>query len=79
MQENKKLNFKTFEKQIHSPHISFCDEEKIKELLHLEPGSVSPIGIIYDPNCKVHLYIDSNLQNNLISPQSEYKSSIHPL
>lgn len=45
MQKNKKSNFKKFEKQIHLSHISLCDEIKLKELLHLKPGSVSAFRI----------------------------------
>ena len=42
--------------------LSFANSEKLFEILHLTPGSVSPFGIINDKANLVTLLIDTDLQ-----------------
>ncbi len=44
--------------------LSFAGEEPLSELLNLTPGSVSAMGLIFDPGHKVRLLIDEALLQN---------------
>jgi Ala-tRNA(Pro) deacylase len=35
----------------------------MQELLHIQPGAVSPMGLIYDTDCRVRLIIDRDLES----------------
>lgn len=43
--------------------LSFASPERMMRYLGLEPGSVSPFGLINDKENHVHLFLDENLQN----------------
>lgn len=51
--------------------LSFASPERMSRYLGLEPGSVSPFGLINDTERHVHLFLDANLQN-------ANKLSFHP-
>ncbi len=42
--------------------LSFASPERMMKYLGLEPGSVSPFGLINDAEHHVHLFLDENLQ-----------------
>lgn len=42
--------------------LSFASPERMIKFLGLEPGSVSPFGLINDTENHVHLFLDANLQ-----------------
>lgn len=42
--------------------LSFASPERMMKYLGLEPGSVSPFGLINDEEHHVHLFLDANLQ-----------------
>lgn len=42
--------------------LSFASPERLMKYLGLEPGSVSPFGLINDTDHHVHLFLDANLQ-----------------
>lgn len=42
--------------------LSFASPERMMKYLGLEPGSVSPFGLINDNDHHVHLFLDANLQ-----------------
>ena len=42
--------------------LSFASAERMMRYLGLEPGSVSPFGLINDTEHHVHLFLDTNLQ-----------------
>lgn len=42
--------------------LSFASPERMMKYLGLEPGSVSPFGLINDTDHHVHLFLDANLQ-----------------
>ncbi len=42
--------------------LSFASPERMMKYLGLEPGSVSPFGLINDTENHVHLFLDANLQ-----------------
>ena len=43
--------------------LSFASPERMMRYLGLEPGSVSPFGLINDAEHHVHLFLDEQLQN----------------
>jgi Ala-tRNA(Pro) deacylase len=56
------LNIKVLESRLKQGKISFASEIRLKKYLGLEPGSVSPFGLIHDKEKNVHIFIDENLQ-----------------
>jgi len=65
------LNIKDLEKRLKQGKISFASPQRLKKYLGLEPGAVSPFGLINDQDQKVHVFIDNNLK-------SSDKISFHP-
>lgn len=63
IKDNKMANLKEIQKLLKTPKLSFASTNKLKEILNLLPGSVTPLSIIYDNNNKVTLLIDSDLKN----------------
>lgn len=55
--------FKTSDisKQVGSSRLSFGAGEQMEELLRVHPGSVSPMGLLFDPENRVRLLVDSGL------------------
>lgn len=49
--------------QINSARLSFADENHMRQLLGVTPGSVTPLGLIQDKECIVNLLLDSELKN----------------
>ena len=43
--------------------LSFASPERMMRYLGLEPGSVSPFGLINDENHEVYLFLDENIKN----------------
>ncbi len=62
LQENKKANIKEIAKIVNTSHLSFTKISELKDILHLEKGSVTPFGIINDITNKVLLVIDKDLK-----------------
>lgn len=67
----KRLNTKELAKQIGSGHLSFATSEDISRLLHAYPGAVSPLGLIFDKDKEISLFIDSWLTR-------QHEVAIHP-
>ena len=61
MPGEKRFKTKTFSRLIGSSRLSFASEEAMESLLGLTPGSVTALGLMNDTECKVALYIDSEL------------------
>jgi len=60
-EHSKKLSIKKLE-EILNEKLSFASPERLKKYLNLEPGSVSPFGLINDISKNVKLLVDSDLQ-----------------
>jgi Ala-tRNA(Pro) deacylase len=60
---NKKTDLKKFAELVNEKKISFASSKALKEKLGLEPGSVSPFGLINDSEHRVEVYIDSEIYN----------------
>lgn len=68
---NARLRTADVSKQAGTPRLSFAGEEDMEALLHTRPGAVSPMGLIFDPECRVRLLVDGALRE-------EEKLAFHP-
>ena len=50
------------EQRLRQGKLSFASPERMARYLGLEPGSVSPFGLINDEEHHVHLFLDKNLE-----------------
>ena len=50
------------EHRLHQGKLSFASPQRMERYLGLEPGSVSPFGLINDEEHHVHLFLDATLQ-----------------
>ena len=68
---HKKVDLKELSQKIPSRRLSFASEDKLKELLSLEKGHVTPLGILNNEQKNVKLVIDDELEDK--------KIGVHPL
>jgi Ala-tRNA(Pro) deacylase len=61
----------SLEKKLKQGKLSFASEKRLKKYLGVQPGSVSPFGLINDEDCHVHVFMDEQLQH-------ANKISFHP-
>lgn len=57
----RQLDIHDLEKRLKQGKLTFASDARLKKYLGLEPGSVSPFGLINDTNKHVHLFIDEQL------------------
>jgi Ala-tRNA(Pro) deacylase len=57
----RQLNIRDLEKRLKQGKLTFASDKRLKRYLGLEPGSVSPFGLINDKENHVHLFIDEKL------------------
>jgi Ala-tRNA(Pro) deacylase len=65
MEHDKVFNIKMFGKQSNIGRLSFASEKRLNKYLNLQPGAVSPFGLINDQDNHVEVYVDQNLKNAL--------------
>ena len=65
------LAIRDLEQSLHQGKLSFASGARMEKYLGLQPGSVSPFGLINDIDNHVHLFIDENLRK-------EQSLSFHP-
>ena len=65
------LKIHELEKRLGQGKISFASEQRMQKYLGLQPGSVSPFGLINDKEHHVHVFLDEHLQK-------AQKISFHP-
>ena len=58
MPASARLDMKLLRRQIDSRPLTFVSEEEMQKLIKLQPGHVSPLGLIHDADNIVELYID---------------------
>lgn len=61
MPGDKKFKTKELSAQIQSARLSFADAHDMLKYLDIEPGAVSIMGLMNDPNCCVQLLIDEDV------------------
>jgi len=59
----RQLNIRDLEKRLKQGKLTFASDQRLKKYLCLEPGSVSPFGLINDSEKNVHLFIDEKLKD----------------
>jgi len=59
----RQLNIRDLEQRLKQGKLTFASDQRLKKYLGLEPGSVSPFGLINDKEKHVHLFIDATLKN----------------
>ena len=57
----RQLDIHDLEKRLKQGKLTFASDQRLKKYLGLEPGSVSPFGLINDKENHVHLFIDEKL------------------
>ena len=67
---NKRVDLKQFRKRYGLRALSFASADELFLIMKLLPGSVTPLGILNDTECKVHFYLDAEFSGN--------KIGIHP-
>ncbi len=66
-----KLDIHDLEKRLKQGKLSFASDQRLMKFLGVEPGSVTPFGLINDKENHVHLFMDENLK-------SEDRLAFHP-
>jgi Ala-tRNA(Pro) deacylase len=60
----RQLNIHDLEKRLLQGKLTFASDQRLKKHLGLEPGSVSPFGLINDKEKHVHIFIDEKLNES---------------
>ena len=58
----RQLDIHDLEKRLLQGKLTFSSDQRLKKYLGVEPGSVSPFGLINDDEKNVHLFIDEKLK-----------------
>ena len=68
VQGDKRVDLKEFRKAFGTRSLSFASAEELLSILHLTPGSVTPLGLLNDEEKRVDFYLDNCLvgQDHLI-------------
>lgn len=76
MDEDKKANIKDISKLVGISHLSFAHKEDLMNVLGLEEGSVTPLGIINDKDNLALIIIDEYLKDKkiLVHPNTNTKT-----
>lgn len=64
----KKIDLKILSEKVGAKRLSFASAESLQEILHLTPGSVTPLAIINDKENRVELVVDQEvMEQNILS------------
>ena len=56
----KRVDLKEFRQEHGTRRLSFASAEDLWKLIHIKPGSVSPLGLLNNQQCNVKLYLDGD-------------------
>jgi len=59
----RQLDIRDLEKRLRQGKLTFASDKRLKQHLGVEPGSVSPFGLINDKDNHVYLFIDEKLND----------------
>jgi Ala-tRNA(Pro) deacylase len=59
---NNTLNIRELEQRLKQGKLTFASTQRMQKYLSLEPGSVSPFGLIHDVDNHVHVFLDIHLK-----------------
>ena len=62
VESSKRADLKDLNRQLGEDRLSFASPERMKRYLGLEPGAVSPFGLIYDRDKEVRVVLDKDLK-----------------
>lgn len=62
----RRVDLKEYRATFGTRRLSFANEEDMKELLGVTPGSVTPLGLLNDTNCRVKFFIDKDFVDGMI-------------
>lgn len=76
IEEDKKADLKHLASFLNTSKLSFASSDALKEILNLEPGSVTPLSIINDKNNKCKIILDKDIENKkiLVHPNTNTKT-----
>jgi Ala-tRNA(Pro) deacylase len=57
-----RMDVRSLEQKLKQGKISFASDWRLKKYLNLQPGSISPFGLLHDETKHVKLFLDDNLQ-----------------
>lgn len=63
---DKRVDLKTFRKAHGLRNLSFASPDELAALLALTPGSVTPLGLLNDAECRVQLFLDAEFGGQTI-------------
>lgn len=59
---NRQINMVDLQSRLESSKLSFASEDRLKKYLGLTKGSVTPFGVLNDPDSRVEVFIDKDLE-----------------
>ena len=62
----RRVDLKEFRATFGTRRLSFANEDDMKELLGITPGSVTPLGLLNDTDCRVKFFIDKDFVDGMI-------------
>ncbi len=63
---DKRVDLKDFRQKHELRHLSFASADDLLEIMELTPGSVTPLGLLNDSECKVKFYLDAEFESGMI-------------
>ncbi len=57
---DKRVDLKEFKQKYNTRSLSFASENDLMNIMNLPAGSVTPLGILNDTECKVQFYLDKD-------------------
>ncbi len=62
----RRIDLKEFRATFGTRRLSFANEDEMKELLGVSHGSVTPLGLLNDTDCRIKLFIDKDFAEGII-------------
>lgn len=62
MPAEKRVSLNEIKKKLGLKKMRFAREDELKNYLNVDPGSVSPFGLLYDSNRNVNYYMDTEIK-----------------
>ena len=62
IREDKSFKTREVSRQLGVSRLTFAPPDEMERLLHLSPGAVSPMGLIFDSAREIHLVIDEDIK-----------------
>ena len=60
VKDDKRVDLKKFKEDYNTRRLSFVSDNDLLEILNLTPGSVTPLGLLNDKECKVTFCLDKD-------------------